>query len=316
MQLIFGPQLANPIFFRFDPIALLVRAPASRVEWTWGEHPDGTIQQWTNNLGFAENAATNKEKRGLRILVAGDSHTAGVVHPEETFANVLERLLGGPEAGFEVLAAGVRNTGPRCYLGMLRRQLYLEPDVFVAALFSGNDFADDLRLFWHLHAAGMPTASSEYWPLMEKAMAIDAAPISQGLNQVFRFKNFPDDRERALELVVDSYERMNALCAAQGILFQALVIPSKNDVDLTDGRDPIERCIAALELSPAQAGSNRELAERFVAAMRAREIPCLDLTPAMTSANTPYFWRRDHHLNVAGNELAARLLFEALEKRL
>ena len=56
-------------------------------------------------------------------MVLGDSHTEGVVHNEESFASVLEGLLqdtpGWEES--EVLNAGVGTTGPRGYLGQLRR---------------------------------------------------------------------------------------------------------------------------------------------------------------------------------------------------
>ena len=59
-----------------------------------------------------------------------------------------------------------------------------------------------------------------------------------------------------------------------------------------------------------------EASRRFVAAMQERGILCVDPTEAMRSADTPFYWRRDYHLNVAGHRLVAERLNEALVGRL
>ena len=98
--------------FLYDLVAYLLPGPNHERTWTWPEHPAGRLTRRTNNLGFQEDHVTEREKRGVRILVAGDSHTAGLVANRESFANLVESRLGDePDwQGLEVINAGVAYT--------------------------------------------------------------------------------------------------------------------------------------------------------------------------------------------------------------
>jgi hypothetical protein len=315
-----GPPLARlfPLkdaLYRHDPEAYLLLNPDESQHWDWPEHPAGGFDLRTNNLGLVEDAPTESAKSGLRILVAGDSHTQGVVGVAETFPNQLETCLrGAGRERCEVLNAGVAFTGPRCYLQRLRHFLFLEPDAFVAAVFTGNDFWDDLRLAYARDGWWVPDEEA-YQSRLRDAAERWPAPVSQGLNQAYRFEHWPGEAERALREVVASFEEMRTLCAERGIVLVALILPTKNDVD-EDARESRAAAMQALELDERAASINLELGRALAAALRERGIACVDLTDEMRARAEPFYWTRDHHLALAGNALAAERLCERMDELL
>ena len=126
----------------YDPIAVLIPRPNDQWSFEWPEAlPGKSIRRRTNSRGFGRDSETSIAKSGFRVLVSGDSHTEGVVSNEDSFPNLLERALNeNTTQGAEVLNAGVGYAGPHCYLGALRKNLDLQPDVFIATVFAGNDF--------------------------------------------------------------------------------------------------------------------------------------------------------------------------------
>ena len=304
--------------YAYDPVALLVMRPNLRMEWPWPEAEGGKLTMRTNALGLREDEPTLAEKPGLRILVAGDSHTCGLIDNPKTFANRLEarlRTLPGREA-LEVLNAGVGFTGPACYRGMLEKQLGLRPDVFVAVLYTGNDFFDALRMQLLLDGRNPSWGEEAYRTRLTRAFELAEAAASQGYNQAFRFKHFPAEPEPALAAAIESFLRMQERCAEVGIQFLAVVLPTKMDVEPEDDSALQEAARKVLELTPEEAALNRTLGRRFAEAMSVAGVRCLDPLEAMRGAPHPLYWRRDYHLGDAGHALLAELLFEELHASL
>jgi len=301
--------------FRYDPVALLLMQPNHTMTLGWAEAPSGRLVLRSNEQGFREDEPVAREKAGLRILVAGDSHTAGLVDNAESFCNVAERRLRAGEGreGLEVINAGVAYTGPYCYLRRLERYLELEPDVFVAVLFLGNDFWDDLRIKYWLDGWSFPDGDEEYLERLEAAHERWSGPVSQGMNQAYRWKHFPWEVDRALEKTIASYLEMQALCEAEGISLLAVILPTKMDVDGEDDRDVQVEVRRVLELEEADVASNLELGRRFRAAMDEAGIRCLDPTDAMRAEPEALYWRRDYHLGLAGHRFLGELLAAELE---
>ncbi len=311
----------------YDPVAYVVLAPDDDRVFDWPEHPDGKIHFRTNNLGFREDAPTTVGHDTFRILVSGDSHTEGVVANEESLANVLERLLADAReadlaadsaAGrpVEVINAGVGVTGPDNYLGMLRKQLPLTPDLFLAVFFSGNDFMNALLV--HDFRAKRQTSPRDpgYVQKIREAKARWTGKFPQGFNQAFYLHARPEDEAVALAAALEATDQMAALCREHGILFLTAMLPTKPDVDGDDDRDTCRAILDALGLTDADYAVNARLAAAFVAGLAERGIPCVDTTAAMRAAvaatGQPLYWKEDHHLGLAGHALVARELLPAV----
>lgn len=302
--------------YRYDPLAYLQMTPEREEVIAWPEHPSGKVRYRTNNLGFRQDEPTLVEKRGFRILVAGDSQVAGPVHDAETFTHLLQvRLRAAGRESLEVINAGVPYTGPYCYAGVLRKHLMLAPDVFVAVFYTGNDLWDDFRVQCYLDGTPCSSPGEEYRRRVSEATERAPAPMRQGMNQAMRWKTFPAEAERALAAVIESFTRMHALCAEHGIQFLAVVLPTKMDVEPEDDAATQEAARESLGLSTEEIEINRVLGQRFVRAMEAAGIRCLDPCEDMRRAQHPLYWRTDYHLAPAGHALLAQLLERELLER-
>ncbi len=322
----------------YDPLAYAVLRPNVTQTWPWPEHPDGKIVSRTNNMGFRRDTPTAEAKSGPRILVVGDSQTDGMVNNSESFCTLLEGRLnaafngasgvsgdsgskamavGGAMGRVEVLNAGVGNTGPHNYLGSVKRNLHLKPDVCIAVLFTGNDFLNALVLsdFFTKREASKPSgaAGESYQRLMLDAYKQYGAIVVDRFNQALKFTRFPEDAELGLQVSIDCFLQMQELCTKQGIPFLAVILPTKPDVD-RDDREAVADVLKACALTDEQFGINAELGRRFAAALRAKGVSVLDTTDALRAAgDTPHYWKKDWHLNPAGHALVAGLLQEAVE---
>ena len=110
----------------------------------------GTLILQTNNLGFYQAKDTTIEPAHgvLRMVVLGDSFTAGASNANENFPSVLEHLLNDahPLAPVEVLNAGVGRYGPyQSYVLLQHEILPLKPKHVIVAEYVGNDFLDMIR---------------------------------------------------------------------------------------------------------------------------------------------------------------------------
>ena len=110
------------------------------------EHAGGGWRFHTNNLGLRRDADTAIQKGpGLfRVLVLGDSHTAGYVDNAENLCALLEaslsRRLAADGRRAEVLNGGVDGYGPRDYLRWYRENgAQLQPDLVLVVYYVGND---------------------------------------------------------------------------------------------------------------------------------------------------------------------------------
>jgi len=300
--------------YRYDPVAYLLTRPNMSAVWEWPEHATGQLMMDTNDIGMREDNPIAELRPGPRVLVAGDSHTAGLVPNRESFANVAEALLRN-EAGFEqveVLNAGVAFTGPTCYLGVLKKYLELEPDAFVAVLFAGNDFADDIFLRFALDGWSMPRGSKEYHHRLRIGAEQFPEGIYQGFNQAYRWVHFQAEAERSVEIVTESFRQMGALCAEHGVAFLPVVLPTKMDVDGDDDAERQASLRNQLELSEEEVAVNLRSVQRVVQVLEAEGLRWLDPTEAMRDHAEPLYWRMDYHLNTAGHALVGRLLAEEL----
>ncbi len=102
-----------------------------------------------NNKGLRGQAYEyDKPNDVYRILILGDSFTAGLQVPEEkTFAKLLETQLQRryPQTKFQVINAGVIGYGTDNQLAYFTHEGYkYQPDLVLLAFFTGNDITDNI----------------------------------------------------------------------------------------------------------------------------------------------------------------------------
>ncbi len=312
----FYPPLRRPGSRKvYDPIAGTLLAPDKQfAAVVWPEHSQGEVVFATNPQGFRENEPTPAEKAGYRIIVSGDSHTEGAVNNDESFANRFEQLLNnrpGHEP-IEVINAGVGGTGPFEFVGILKRFMDLQPDMFIAALFTGNDPHNALRMSDYFTGRSTAARSREYTKRLSNANKRFKDQISQGFNQAYRFREMPEEAELSLQATVAFFLEMKRLCDERGIVFVTVVIPTKPDVDLEHDVETRDALFDALAMNDEEYAINDRLGKRFAWMMEQEEIPCINPTALMRKQPGPFYWAKDHHLNVRGHDLVAKLLFKQL----
>jgi hypothetical protein len=288
----------------FDSDSILLLAPKREEEWSWPEHPAGVVTIRTNNLGLLESVRTSQQKAGSRVLVAGDSHLM-VVDAEESFPNLVEqRLRNGPYPDSEVLSSGVGYTSPPLHLQRLRRFLYLDPDVFVLSVFTGNDFLDQLTLDYDLGKSSRPDLGEGY---NNRLSDCRSRALYQGLNQTHFFVHWPGTEQLALDNMLAVFEETRALCEEKEIELVVVLLPTKFDVD-GDDDEAMAQALTALELGDDDRGANRRLALRLAQALEQRGIRCVDPFEAIRDEPEPCFWRKDYHLSSKGHAMVAQVL--------
>src|SRR5215208_6568936 len=130
--------------FREVPIVGYEHEPYADAFVTNPEHPEGGFRYRTNGLGLRRDGevAIPKPAGVFRVLVLGDSQTAGFVNNDEHYPHRLEQLLRARPGGdrIEVLNAGISGYAPhQSYLWWRERGATLEPDLVVLSVYVGND---------------------------------------------------------------------------------------------------------------------------------------------------------------------------------
>lgn len=94
-----------------------------------------------NSRGFKDKEFKEEKAAGIRrILGIGDSFVFGVVPYPQNFLTILEEKLNSGGERFEVLNMGISGTGPPEYLSLLKNEgLGLKPDMVIVFFYLGND---------------------------------------------------------------------------------------------------------------------------------------------------------------------------------
>jgi lysophospholipase L1-like esterase len=306
-------------YYQLDDVTGHLHRPDIRRWVDWPEHPEGGFELHTNNMGFREDAPTAiaKPPGTVRILVTGDSHTDGVLANSESFTSQLENLMNAlePPVVFETINGGHGHYGPQNFLGFLQRFLELKPDHFVVVFFVGNDLLDAVAEAWVRGQIDLPERPDRYMDRLRQAQELSSATVSQGLNQIYLLRTFPDLETRSLAITIDLFRQISSLSAEHGINVYTVLLPAKADVE-PETDDDIAGAAEALELLPDDLELNRRLAATLAESLETLGIEVLDLYPTFDASPDELFWKRDHHLNVAGHRLMAELFVKRFGEQL
>jgi len=293
---------------RSDPIAMK-------------EVPNGVWTMRTNSLGLREDAEPLAGKPDLRILVTGDSHTDGVCENEASFPHVLQRELGRSHPGktIEALNAGKGSFTFYNYLGTIEKFLFLEPDVFIVAVYGPNDFAEVLPPYHYFEGTERKPGAAKYWDLVEKAIAIDRAWLAQDGLSLKYFQQHPDEVAVALRASKEAAMDIQELCEAHGIQPVFVYLPGMLDTYRRSGaKDPeleglAERLYGAIGLVPEDALVHDRMADEFLAFLAERGIPTLDARTLFAGKSQRFYWLEDHHIDVSAQQEIGRALAPILD---
>jgi hypothetical protein len=142
-----SPKLVNQ-GLQFHPLYRLAFTPNTE-GWNTSLRGEYSTYIKINSKGLrGREYPYQKDKNTFRILVLGDSFTAGLqVSEEETFSKLLESRLQQhyPQTKIEVINAGVVGYGTENELAYFTHEGYkYQPDVVLLAFFTGNDLTDNI----------------------------------------------------------------------------------------------------------------------------------------------------------------------------
>lgn len=292
----------------FDPQTYYWEAPNFRMPRPFAEHAKGRYVLRTNQLGLRKSVDVLESKPNLRILVSGDSHTAGIVPNREQFGNLLESRLSAraPSLVTEALNAGKGGFQFYNYVGVLEKFLPLKPDVYVLAIYGGNDFVGSLSTFRYFNRLpAHPRNNGEESERWERICRDHTALVAQDLNQVVSFAKHPNDAEIALVVARQALTTIQRICEQNGIRLTLVYIPPFRDVQRANIEDQIAAPILELGLSDEDLGVTDRLANQLLEFMDTQEIECIDMRPIFRAQERGCYWQTDLHLNTLGHGLIA-----------
>jgi len=278
-----------------------------------------------NSLGFKDTEfKREKPPGGYRILALGDSFAWGVVPYPDNYLTLLEKFLEAKQPGVEVLNMGVPGIDPEDYLAVLVNEgLAFDPDAVLLSFFIGNDFEPKLLrskfiypysyLATYVRAVykmlphpildgelrkyddGRPLFSEQYFLALE----VKRSEIYQ-----------PKGRKKlyaALDRVMELIGRIRSICEQRKMKLLVVLIPDELQVSAD-----LQRQVATVaRVNP----DHLDLPNRLLSArLRQASIEYLDLLPLMREQGRKQvlYKPRDTHWNIAGNQLAADAIAEAI----
>jgi lysophospholipase L1-like esterase len=302
----------------YDPVCHVWQRPNLAQRQPFPEHPDGAWVSRTNSAGFRKDRELSDAPPDLRILVAGDSHTAGVVPNHECFPDVLEELLvaADPERSVEGLNAGIGGTAPYSYLGMLERHKdELQPDVFVVTLYGGNDFQGVLSLHRYFNRLPAPTFGPYGGQRIVKALP-STGLLGQQLSQIAYFLDNPDDVEVSIGAVRAITDELQRQCDEAGIHLVCLFLPAAWDVRPELLEEEMAAALDKVAFGREDLELSARLGDRWLAYLEERGIDHLDLRPVLREVEELCYWRSDLHLNTRGHRAVAEALAPLIDRAL
>ncbi|MFG0316050.1 MAG: SGNH/GDSL hydrolase family protein, partial [Planctomycetota bacterium JB042] len=291
------------------------RAPNLEFRVEWPEHPDGAYVVRTNSLGMREDEEVFPIRPDLRVIVTGDSHTDGVCSNDESFPARLEHLLAAraPDRHVEVLNAAAGGYSFYNYLGVFEHYRYLEPHVFVMAVYGGNDFSAMVGLQRYFHHRPPPHRRE---PGIAQLVGDDAAPRgigAQELGQACHFADNPEDVAIAVETATRITRELDRLGRKSGIRAIVVYVPPPFRGQPHRFVEETRTMLARVGLDEEELAVSDRIADAWLAAVRESDVPVLDLRPMFRSAEECLYFRRDSHIDLLAHERIADALLPIVE---
>ena len=284
-----------------------------------------------NSRGFHDTEFQQEKPPGLsRIVGIGDSFVFGVVPYEYNFLTLLENKMNTSPRGrsFEILNMGIPATSPREYFSVLVKEaLPLKPDAALICIFVGNDFIeispkpvlhhsfvisaakyviDSLRYVEPNKGHGGHSQYNDEAPSFSETYFLEMEAMR---TEVYD-QTSPMLSER-LERVMFWIDEIRNACNNNGIELFVLLIPDELQVN-TELQEQVLKKLGTNKYKLDFDRPNRRVGEE----LRARKIRYVDLLEPFRLKTKKFrlYKPRDTHWNIAGNRLAADLLYDFLHE--
>ena len=329
-------ELSLRIYNYLDPLPIFYSDSYNR--WRGKPFaPNGSSH--LNSKGFNDVEFNIKKAAGTaRILGIGDSFAFGVVPYEYNYLTLIEQNLKQSGHNVELINMGIPSIGPKEYLSLLINEgLALEPDRILLSFFIGNDFEESRKrkLISYSYLASLiafvldhrtngqwipgdgryddnaPTFTDKFYLELEvKRSAIfwlDNRAFESDCGALVSMQQF------CFATAFSYISEIKRLCDSRNIGLTIVLIPDELQVS-----KPLQaEVIAASGLAEASfdfALPNRLLHEKF----DELKIDYIDLITEFSakSLDKRLYRPNDSHWNIAGNELAARLILQHLSAQL
>jgi hypothetical protein len=139
----------------------------------------------------------------------------------------------------------------------------------------------------------------------------------QDLKEAYYGRLRPASAERELARIETLLRLMQDQVTARGGRLAVVIIPNKAQVEPNDERGAINRTVRLLELPEEDLTYNDRVRERVLQSAERGGVPAIDPGPALVSAapGGRLYYRRDWHLNPAGNRVLGEHLARELVER-
>jgi SGNH hydrolase-like domain, acetyltransferase AlgX len=294
---------------------------------------------YLNSRGFKDvEFSTRKATGSIRILGIGDSFAFGTVPYEYNYLTLVEQNLKQDGHNVELINMGIPSIGPREYVSLLVHEGFaLEPDRVLLSFSISDDFRGQQRSsISYSYVASLIKYVLNHWKKYEGRIIHggggaydDNAPhftddfylkLETRRSTIFLRDNraFEDEFATALSYISE----IKRLCDSRNIGLTIVLIPDEVQVS-----KPLQtRVIAASGLAQASlkfplppASFDFTLPNRLLhARFEELKIDYIDLTAEFSahSLNDRLYLPNNSHWNIAGNELAARLILQHLSAQL
>lgn len=277
-----------------------------------------------NSKGFKD-IEFNKEKEpgAYRILGIGDSFTFGAVPYEHNYLTLLEDMLNAQKGGqrYEVINMGIPGTSLDHYLALLLREgLELDPDFVLLSIFLGNDLAETDK--HRTVTSYVATLVRFLWQAPEHFEARQINPLLtyEDDHPTFFYDWFLDievarapiyllnnpDTEKWLHNAVKYVDEIGRICVVKKVRLLIVLIPDELQIDGALQRAVIQK----LKVSPPD--MDFSLPNKMLSLeLEQAGISYVDLLEPFrrVSSHTRLYKPYDTHWNIAGNRLAAEIIY-------
>ena len=329
-------ELGLRIYNYIDPLPIFYTESYNR----WRGKPFASYLSFhLNSQGFNDVEFSAKKVAGTtRILGIGDSFAFGIVPYEYNYLTLIEQNLKQGGHNVEVINMGIPSIGPKEYLSLLINEgLALEPDRVLLSFFIGNDFEESRKrkLISYSYVASLITfvldhRSNAQWIPGDGKYDNNAPTFTDKFYlelEVKRSAIFWRDN-RAFEGDCGALVSMQQFCFTTALSYISEIkrLCDSKKIGLTIVLIPDEmqvnkllqtQVVAASGLAPTSfdfALPNKLLHAKF----DELKIDYIDLITEFSarSLDKRLYRPNDSHWNIAGNELAARLILQHLSAQL